>query len=395
MNYQFSKRVSNLQPSAIREILKATADPQLISFAAGNPAPEAFPCEQVREISDKLLENNPILALQYSVTEGYNPLRSTVSKYMKDKFNVGRDFDDIIITSGAQQVMELTAKAFLNFGDTIICEDPSFVGSLNAFRSLGVNLKGIPMEADGMNIEALEKALDSEKNAKLIYTIPNFQNPSGTCMSLEKRKALYKLALKHTVIIIEDNPYGELRFEGENIPCIKSFDEEGIVVYAGSFSKVLSPGMRVGYAIAPKEIIAKMTVCKQTEDVHTNIWAQAVANEFMCKYDFEGHLAKIRKIYKHKAELMQGLLDEKVCPNVSYNKVQGGLFIWAELPEKFNMLDVVKKAVEHKVAVVPGTAFLNDESAKTNSFRLNFSTPTDEQIVKGIDILASVLNSMN
>lgn len=395
MTYRFSKRVNNLQPSAIREILKATADPDLISFAAGNPAPEAFPCEQVREISDKLLANTPVLALQYSVTEGYNPLRATVSKYMKNKFNVGRDFDDIIITSGAQQVMELTAKAFLNFGDTIICEDPSFVGSLNAFRSLGVNLKGIPMESDGMNIEQLENALKANPNAKLIYTIPNFQNPSGTCMSLEKRRALYELAKKYDAIIIEDNPYGELRFEGEDIPCIKSFDEDGIVVYAGSFSKVLSPGMRVGYAIAPKEIISKMTVCKQTEDVHTNIWAQAVANIFMTEYDFEGHLVKIRKIYKHKAELMQKLLDEKVCPNISYNKVQGGLFIWATLPEKFNMTDVVKKAVEHKVAVVPGTAFLNDEKGSTSSFRLNFSTPTDQQIIKGIDILADVLNSMN
>ena len=394
MNYQFSKRVSGLQPSAIREILKATADPALISFAAGNPAPEAFPCESVREISDRLLENSPILALQYSVTEGYTPLRKTVAKYMSEKFNVGRDFDDIIITSGAQQVMELAAKTFLNYGDTIICEDPSFVGSLNAFRSLGVKLKGIRMEADGMDMDSFKKALEDDKNVKLVYTIPNFQNPSGTCMSLEKRKELYNLCKKHGVVIIEDNPYGELRFEGENIPCIKSFDEDGLVIYAGSFSKVLSPGMRVGYAIAPREIIAKMTVCKQTEDVHTNIWAQAVANTFMTEFDFEGHLAKIRKIYKHKAELMESLLDEKVCPNISYNKIQGGLFIWATLPDSFDMLDVVKKAVEHKVAVVPGTAFLNDENAKTNSFRLNFSTPTDEQIEKGIDILAEVLNSM-
>lgn len=391
MEYVFSKRISKLQPSAIREILKATSDPTLISFAAGNPAPEAFPSEAIKEISDKLLSDNPILALQYSITEGYTPLRNTVSAYMKNKFNIGRDFDDILITSGAQQVMNLAAKSFLNYGDTILCENPSFVGSLNAFRSLGVNLRGITVESDGMSIDELEKALQEDQNVKLIYTIPNFQNPSGICMSTEKRKKLYELAKKYHVIIIEDNPYGELRFEGEDIPSIKSFDEEGVVIYAGSFSKVMSPGMRVGYAIAPKPILAKMTVCKQVEDVHTNIWAQVVAEHFMSRYNFEEHLAKIRKVYQRKASLMQSLMDEQLVPHVTYNKVQGGLFIWATLPEGADMLAFCNDAVKNKVAVVPGTAFLTDENAPCRSFRLNFSTPTDEQIIKGMEILGEVV----
>ncbi len=196
---------------------------------------------------------------------------------MKNTRNIGRDFDDLIITSGAQQVMDLITKSMVNEGDTVICEAPSFIGSLNSFRSYNARLCGIPLESDGMNIEALEKALQTEKNVRFIYIIANFQNPSGVTTSLEKRKQIYELAKKYNVMILEDNPYGELRIRGENVPSIKSFDEDGIVAYAGSFSKILSPGMRLGYVIAPKTIVQKMVVCKQGEDVHTNIWAQMVA----------------------------------------------------------------------------------------------------------------------
>lgn len=276
MEYSFSKKVSSLQPSAIREILKFTSMPGVISFAAGNPAPEAFPEKEVAQISANILATRPIDALQYSITEGYIPLRETVAQYMKTKHNVGKDFDKIIITAGAQQVMDLTTKALCNEGDTVICESPSFIGSLNAFRSYGVHLCGVPVESDGMNIEKLEQALKTEKNVRFIYTIPNFQNPSGVTMSLEKRKSVYELAKKYGVMILEDNPYGEIRFAGENVPCIKSLDTEGIVIYAGSFSKVLSPGMRVGYAIAPEAVIAKLTVCKQVSDVHTTIFTQII-----------------------------------------------------------------------------------------------------------------------
>ncbi|MBQ2676969.1 MAG: PLP-dependent aminotransferase family protein [Clostridia bacterium] len=394
MEYSFSKKVSSLQPSAIREILKFTSMPGVISFAAGNPAPEAFPEKEVAQISANILATRPIDALQYSITEGYIPLRETVAQYMKTKHNVGKDFDKIIITAGAQQVMDLTTKALCNEGDTVICESPSFIGSLNAFRSYGVHLCGVPVESDGMNIEKLEQALKTEKNVRFIYTIPNFQNPSGVTMSLEKRKSVYELAKKYGVMILEDNPYGEIRFAGENVPCIKSLDTEGIVIYAGSFSKVLSPGMRVGYAIAPEAVIAKLTVCKQVSDVHTTIFTQIIADEFMRNYDFEAHLERIRAIYKHKAQLMMKLMDEKFGDKVKYQPIEGGLFLWCTLPDGVDMPAFCKKAVENKVAVVPGNAFLMDEAESCQNFRTNFSTPTDEQLIKGMDILGELVKSL-
>ena len=242
MEYKFSERVLTLKPSAIREIFKYAADPTYISLSAGNPAPEAFPVKPLAEISAKLMAENPILALQYSTTEGYTPLRDHLRAYMREKHNTGRDFDDILITSGAQQIMDLFTKSILNEGETVLTEAPSFIGTLNDFRSYRAKLVGIPMDTDGMNMEALEKALRTEKNVKFIYTIPNFQNPSGITMSLEKRKKLYDLAKQYGVMILEDNPYGDLRYAGEALPTIKSFDEEGIVLYAGSFLEGHLPG---------------------------------------------------------------------------------------------------------------------------------------------------------
>lgn len=394
MNYEFSNKVSSLAPSVIREILKFTSVPGMISFAAGNPSPEAFPTDAVAKITADIMANSAIDALQYSITEGYAPLKNTVSEYMKRKFNVGRDFDQLIITAGAQQVMSLATQSLCNEGDTVICEAPTFIGSLNAFRSFGVNLVGIDVENDGMDMNKLENALKNEKNVKFIYTIPNFQNPSGVTTSLNKRKKMYELAKKYGVIILEDNPYGEIRFEGENIDCIKSLDEDGIVIYAGSFSKVLSPGLRVGYAIAPAQIIAKMTCCKQTSDVHTAIMPQMIANEFMTKYDFEAHLEKIRAIYRHKAHLMMDLMDENFGDKITYLPVQGGLFLWCCLPENVDMLDFCKRSVEKGVALVPGSAFYINEKDKCRYFRTNYSTPTDEQLIRGMEILGEMVKSL-
>ncbi len=391
MKYTFADNISGLKPSAIREILKLSSQPGIIPFSAGNPAVEAFPAKEVAEITADILQNNPIGALQYSVTEGYQPLRDYMKEYMLSKYSVGNEQDDILITSGAQQVMNLVTKVFVNRGDTIICEDPSFIGSLNAFRSFGCNLVGVSMDADGINLEALENALKNNKNAKFLYTIPNFQNPSGITMSMEKRKAVYEIAKKYQIIILEDNPYGEIRFSGEDLPSIKSFDTEGIVIYAGSFSKVLSPGMRVGYAIANKEIISKLTVCKQTDDVHTTIWSQLIAYKFLTEYDFESHLEKIRGIYRKKANLCMELCDEHLKPMVDYYKTEGGLFIWCKLPENVDVLDFTMKALDKKVAVVPGTAFSVDTTAKSDRIRINYSTPTDQQIVQGIEILGKLL----
>lgn len=395
MNYQFTESIANLAPSAIREILKYSSVPGMISFAAGNPAPEAFPTEDIARISADILKNDAIGALQYSVTEGYRPLRDRMKEYMKIKHNsVGED-DELIITSGAQQVMDLMAKAFCEKGDTIIAEAPSFIGSLNTFRSYGAHLVGIPVDDDGMNIEALEKALKENPNTKFIYTIPNFQNPTGITMSLEKRKAIYALAKKYNVLVLEDNPYGEIRFSGENIPTIKSLDTDGIVVYAGSFSKVLSPGLRVGYAIGNKKIIAKLTVCKQTSDVHTTIFSQMITDEFLKTTDFEAHLNKLRGIYRHKAQLMMSLMDNYFGDKITYHKVEGGLFIWCTLPKEVDMMNFCTKAVkEKKVALVPGTAFLINETDECHQFRTNYSTPTDEQLIKGMELLGELVKEI-
>ncbi len=382
MDYNFSDNVKALKPSAIREILKYSNTPGMIPFSAGNPAPEAFPTEQVAAISADIFQNDPIDALQYSLTEGYTPLRDTLKKYLKDKFAIGTEQDELIITAGAQQAVALAAKVLCNRGDTIACEDPSFIGSLNAFRAGGLKLTGVPMESDGVDLSALEQVF--KNGAKMFYTIPNFQNPSGITMSFEKRKAVYSLADKYGVIILEDNPYGEIRFEGEDVPSIKTLDDKGIVIYVGSFSKVLSPGMRVGFVMAAGELIKKIVVCKQTADVHTNIWAQIVAHRFMTEYDFEEHLNKIRAIYYKKAHLAMDLCDKYLLPDITYHPVEGGLFLWCKLPDSVDMPGFCKYAVQNGVATVPGTAFLNDEEGSTQYIRINYSTPTDEQIEEGI-----------
>ncbi|MCL2512872.1 MAG: PLP-dependent aminotransferase family protein [Oscillospiraceae bacterium] len=387
MDYIFSNKISSLKPSAIREILKVTSDPSFIPFAAGNPAPEAFPTEDIRAMTDKILRENPVNALQYGVTEGYPPLREAVREFIKDKYSLGNENDSLIITSGAQQVMDLATKALCNEGDTVICESPSFIGSLNCFRSYSARLAGVRVENDGMDFEMLEQTLKTAENARFIYTIPNFQNPSGVTMSLEKRKKVYELALKYGVLIVEDNPYGDLRVSGVDIPSIKSFDTENIVIYAGSFSKILSPGLRVGFALAPSEIIAKMVVCKQTSDVHTPLLNQMLVYEWLKNYAIEKHLDYLRGIYKRKLDLMCEGLDSSLSGFLDYQKPEGGLFIWCSLPENAGVMDYCKKAAERKVAMVPGSAFLTDANEADNHIRLNFSTPTDENIVKGINIL--------
>lgn len=390
MDYIFSDKISNLQPSAIREILKATADPSIIPLAAGNPAPDAFPVEEVQKIAENILQTNPVDALQYGVSEGYQPLRDTIAAWIKNKENIGTDDDTVLILSGATQVMDLVTKVLCNEGDTVICEEPSFIGSLNCFRSYGCRLKGVPVEADGMDMDALEKALDETDKVKFIYTIPNFQNPSGATMSLEKRQRLYNLAKKHNVIVLEDNPYGDLRVTGENVPTVKSMDTEGIVIYAGSFSKILAPGLRVAYCCGPKQILAKMTVGKQASDVHTPCLNQMIVNEWFKHYDVDAHIAKIQGIYRKRLNLMCDAIDRELGDFVEYVRPEGGLFIWCRLPDYVDMLAFVKKAVDKKVAVVPGNAFLTDDKAVTQYIRLNFSTPTEEGIVKGIQILGEI-----
>ncbi len=396
MEYKFSNKIAELKPSAIREIFKSLTDPSIISFAAGNPSPESFPVKELALLSEEIFANESTTALQYSITEGYTPLREAIAARQKKRFGetMVRDNDSVIVVSGGQQGIELACKILCNEGDAVICENPSFIGSLNSFRSNGATPVGVPMEDDGISLEGLEEALKNTPNAKMLYLIPTFHNPTGITMSLEKRLGVLKLAKKYGIVILEDNPYGELRFAGEDIPTLKSLDEDGIVIYAGTFSKLISSGLRVGFAIAPKEVISKMTVCKQVSDVHTTIYSQLVVDEFMNKYDFEGHINEIRDIYRKKSGLMMGLLDELCSDKLTYIKPEGGLFIWCKLPDGVDMPSFCTTAVENNVAVVPGNAFLVNESDPCSNFRINFSTPTDEQIVKGMNILADVLKTI-
>ncbi|MBQ7989833.1 MAG: PLP-dependent aminotransferase family protein [Oscillospiraceae bacterium] len=388
MEYRFSDKVLSLKPSAIREILKMTSQPGIISFAAGNPAPDAFPVESIRAIASDILSKDPIAALQYSVTEGFSPLREAVKARLTKKSVFTEGKDDVIITSGGQQASELTCKSFLNEGDVLAAEDPSFVGCLNAFRSYNADLRGIPMDSEGIRADLLEE--QAKKGIKLLYVIPNFQNPSGRCMSFARRKAVYELACKYDFIILEDDPYGELRFAGEDIPSIKSLDTEGRVVYAGSFSKVISPGMRVGFVCAAPEIISKIVVCKQVSDVHSNILAQMICHRILTETDFDAHLESLRRIYLRKYSIMEKGIKDNFSDKVTVTHPQGGLFVWATLPEGSDMPAFCTEAVRRKVAVVPGNAFTSQPTDPTTSFRMNFSTPTDEQLVTGCEILGQL-----
>ena len=393
MGYELSNKFASLKPSAVREILKATSQPGMIAFAGGSPAVEAFPCEEVKTLSNEILTENPVSALVYGVSEGYDPLRKTVKEWLKEREGVGTDDDTVIITSGGTQVMDIATRILSTDGDTVICEDPSFIGSLNCFRSHGCKLVGVPIDDDGMNIDELEKAIKANPEAKFIYTIPNFQNPGGTTLSLEKRKKMYALAKENGLVIVEDNPYGNLRVAGEDVPAIKTMDTDGIVIYAGSFSKILAPGIRVAYAVVPNKMAGAFTIGKQVSDVHTGVLNQMIVERWFEEYDVNAHITEIRKIYKRKLNLMCDCLDEYCKGFITYVRPEGGLFIWAKLPQDVDMLDYVNKLIERNVAVVPGTAFMVDDTKPCSYIRLNFSTPDDDKIVEGVKIMGEIAES--
>jgi 2-aminoadipate transaminase len=278
-----------------------------------------------------------------------------------------------------------------NEGDTVIVENPSFIGALNAFRSNGVNTVGVPLEDDGINVEILEATIKANPNAKLLYLIPTFQNPAGITTTLEKRRAVYEIAKKYGIVILEDNPYGELRFAGEELPTLKSMDEDGIVIYCSSFSKILSAGMRVGYICAPDAIVQKMVVAKQVEDVHTNVFFQMMCHRFITEYDLDEHIEGIRAIYRKKCGLMLETLDAELGGTIKFTRPEGGLFVWCTLPDGVDLNDYVQRALKNKVAVVPGTAFNADSTAPSDSFRITYATPSEEQIVAGIKALKASL----
>ena len=390
----YSDRVKPMKGSAIREMFKRMADPEIISLAGGNPASELFPGEELSEIAKDILANNPTGALQYGTTDGLAAMKDC-AKMRAEKVGAVKDNDQILIMTGANQGIDLFAKALINKGDKIIVESPSFIGSLNAFRTYECELVGVEVEADGMNIDALENALKENDGVKFIYTIPTFQNPTGTTMSLQKRKRLIELANQYDVLVLEDNPYGDLRFSGEDLPTLKSLDTQGRVIYAGSFSKILSPGLRLGYIIGAPEIMEKVEILKQVNDVHTPVLNQMMCVEFMKKYNIDEYIEKNRELYGKKCRAMLDAIDEYFPKGkVNYTVPEGGIFMWCECPELDDITPLVDKALEKKVAIVPGSNFAIDIKAPSNMFRLNFSSATIENIVEGIKRLGEALTEV-
>ena len=394
MEFRYSDKVLGMRPSIIRELLKQMSDPSLISFAGGNPAADSFPVADIRAFSDKLLETDPVGMLQYSVTEGCGPLREACRDFANRKWPVVKKSDEVIITSGSQQVIEFMAKLLCNEGDVVAVEEPAFLGAYNSMRSFGAVLRGVPLQPDGVDLEALEAAFAAEPKPKFFYCIPNFQNPTGYTTSAAKRKAIYELAVKYGVPVLEDDPYGALRISGEDVPPIKHFDETGAVVYAGSFSKILCPGMRLAYCAGQPEFITKMVTAKQGSDVHTNVWAQRVCERMLRETDMNAHIARLQAIYREKANHMMAQLDERLSGAVSYVRPEGGMFIWAKLPDEAPAGEFARRCLEKKLAVVPGSAFYTDSAVDQPFVRLNFSTPTKEQIDRGVAVMAEVLAEM-
>jgi len=392
MSVKYAKRMDYIKGSAIRELLKLTEQPEIISFAGGLPAPELFPIEEMKEVCVRVLDTDGKAALQYSPTEGYMPLRKIIAERMK-KSGVEISPEHILITSGSQQGLDFCGKVFLDEGDTVICESPSYLGALNAFKSYLPKFVEVEMDKDGMKMDELEKALQANPDAKFIYTIPDFQNPSGITMSVERRKKLVELAVKYNVPVVEDNPYGELRFEGERLPAIKHFDTEGMVIFLGTFSKIFSPGLRVGWVAASPEIVRKYVLVKQGADLQSNSMAQREAAAFVQMFDLDAHINKIIEVYRKRRDLMIETMEKEFPEGFTFTYPNGGLFTWVEMPEGVDAAEVLKKALEEKVAFVPGGSFYPN-GGNENHCRLNYSCMPEDKIVEGITRLGKVFKKL-
>lgn len=389
MKSKFAKRNNYIQSSEIREILKVTENPEIISFAGGLPAPELFPVNEIKEICEEVLNKHGAKALQYSTTEGYKPLRKIIRERMK---NIGIDSeeDNIIVTTGSQQAIDICGKMFIDEGDKIICESPTYLAAITAFKIYAPEILEAPMDEEGMIMTELEKILEKNPDVKLIYTIPDFQNPTGRTMSLDRRKKLIELANKFDLIIMEDNPYGAIRFDGESIPPVKCFDTEGRVIYSSSFSKIFCPGFRLGWICSDNEIIKKFVPFKQMSDVHSDIFAQMVTARYMELHDIEAHIEKIKDVYRYRRNVMIKCINEEFPKCVKHTSPEGGLFIWVELPSNLDSTEIFNKSIKNNVAFVPGHPFFPNRENK-NCFRLNYSNMPDDRIKEGIKRLGKVL----
>lgn len=391
MEIRFSERAKTLQASAIRN--KLFDDPEIITFAAGKPEESLFPVNEIIPLTIGVLQNEGNIALQYSDTEGFEEIREIIASQRMKQAGVSVTADNIALTSGSQQGIELSAKIFVNEGDVIICENPSYLGAFNAFQIYKPNYVGISMDEDGMIIEELENVLNNHKNAKMIYTIPDFQNPTGRSMSIERRAQLAKLGLKYKIPIIEDSPYGDLIYEGTMKPAIKSFDQGGWVVTLGTFSKTLCPGLRIGWVCASDEILQKYVFAKQCSDLQCGSFDQKVAIAFMNKYDLNNHIEKIKNVYRERRDVMLECIKEYFPKGIKHTSPSGGFFIWLELKKDIDANELLIEAAQKaKVAFVPGGFFFAEEG-HNNYIRLSYSFVGKDKIKEGMKRLGDLLSS--
>ena len=389
---KFSSRMNLLKGSAIRELLALANKPEVLSFAGGMPAPELFPVEKIKAATDAVLEEQGRVALQYSSTNGFEHFRQQIADRMEAKLNIKTSADNILVTSGSQQGLDYSARVFCDKGDVIIIESPSYLGALNAFKACEPNFVAIPTDGDGMIMEELEKVLATTENVKMIYVIPDFQNPSGRTWPLERRKQFMEIVNKYEVPVVEDNPYGELRFEGEYLPALKSMDTKGLVVFLGTFSKILAPGYRLAWICADKVLIEKFALIAQAAVLQTATISMMVVSKFLDTNDLDAHVDIIRETYKHRCDVMLDAMDKYFPPEAKYTRPDGGLFTWVELPDYIDTKAMAPQALDKLVAYVPGEGFFPNGGNK-HCMRLNYSCMPDERIIEGIQRLAEVIKA--
>ncbi|SES97756.1 2-aminoadipate transaminase [Natronincola peptidivorans] len=391
MEMKFSKRAMEAKASEVRELLKLTDRADVIAFGGGLPAEEVFPVEEMIEICKDILIEHGTRSMQYSTTEGNNQIRSLMQEIMKEK-GITAELDNILVTSGSQQGLDLTAKVFIEAGDKIICEKPTYMAAINAFKPFYPDFLEVEMDEEGIVIEELEKLVKENPDVKFIYTIPDYQNPTGITMSLERRKQMIDIANRYDVLIIEDNPYSEISFAGEPLPPIKSFDTEGRVIYLSTFSKLVCPGFRIGWVCGKQSIINKYGLLKQGTDLHTNIFSQLQILHFFKKYNRKERIDYIKGIYKRKRDVMLTAIEKEFPKEVSYTTPVGGMFVWITLPEKIKAKNLLEKALKENVAFVPGDAFYA-KSHVENTIRLNYSGVEEDKIKIGIKKLGEIIRN--
>lgn len=388
---QFSNLAMNLKASEIRELLKLTTMPEIISFAGGLPAPELFPTEDLKKVDEAVLTKEGQAALQYGTTEGYTPLREQIAGRMKKSFMVDCTPENIVITSGSQQGLSLLAQIFLNPGDVVLVESPTYLGAINAFKLCGPEFVEVPTDDKGIIPEELEKILAKYGDrVRMMYVIPEFQNPTGITWPMERRKAFMDIINRYDFPVLEDDPYGELRFDGDKVPSLKSMDTKGNIIFLGSFSKILMPGLRIAWMVADPVIIDKVVKLKQAVDLQSSSFGQRQTSFFIDMYDLDAHVAKIKELYKKRRNLMCDSMKEYFPEGITFTYPEGGLFTWVTLPEGMDAKELMPKVLAKNVAYVPGGPFY-PHGGNANHFRLNYSNMPEERIVEGIKRLAEVL----